>query len=237
MFTTIFIQPIYNVFVFILGLVPGGDVGLAIVILTLIVRVIFYPIFTSQIRTQMALQVVQPELDLIREKYKDKPQELVRRQGELFRKHHIRLSSMFGSLIVQLAIFLSLSSIFYRLKLPAIRTDLLYSFVHAPAAVSPSFFGLLDLSTAHHIVLAALVALSQYFVMRLTLRRTGPANTAKMTEAQLAAHKMQRQMMLYMFPVIMAIAAYFPAGAVGLYLLAMNLISLGQEWLIRRKPL
>jgi len=236
MFTTILVQPIYNVFIFILGFMPGGDVGLAIIFLTVIVRAIFYPVFTSQIRTQMALQVVQPELDELKEKYKDNPQELVRRQGELFKKHRIRLSSMLGSAILQIIIFLALSSIFYRLKLPAIRTDLLYSFVHAPAIVSPSFFGLLNLATTHHYVLAALVAVSQYVVMRLSLQRT-TSNTSKMSDAQLAAHQMQRQMMIYMFPAAMAAASYFPAGAVGLYLLTSNLISLGQEWLIRRKPL
>lgn len=236
MFTTILIQPVYNLFIFILGLVPGGDVGVAIIVLTLIVRAVFYPIFTSSIRTQMALQAVQPELDALKEKYKDNAAELVKRQGELFRQHKIRLPAMFGSLILQLAIFLTLSYVFFRLGLPHIRADLLYPFVHAPAVVGENFLGIFNLTTPHHAILALLVAATQYAVMRLTLQRTS-ANTSRMSREQLAAHQMQQKMMQYAFPIAMAAAAYFPAGAVGLYLLVMNLISLGQEWLIRRKPL
>ncbi len=236
MLQTILIQPIYNAFIFILGLVPGGDVGIAIIVLTIIVRAVFYPIFTSSIRTQMALQAVQPELDDLKEKLKGNQQELIRRQGELFQKHHIRPLSMLGSVVLQLVIFLSLSYVFFRLGLPHIRTDLLYPFVHAPAVVNEVFLGFFDLTTPHHWFLALLVALCQFFVMLLSLARTVP-NLSRMNDEQRRAHKLQRQMMLYMLPLVMAVAAYFPAGAVGLYLLVSTLISLGQEWLIRRRPL
>jgi YidC/Oxa1 family membrane protein insertase len=236
MFTTLLVQPIYNFFIFILGLVPGGDIGVAIIILTLIVRGIFYPVFTSSIRTQMALQVIQPELDAIKEKYKDNTQELVRRQTELFRAHKIKLPSMFGSVILQLVIFVTLSYVFFHLGLSSIHADLLYSYVHPPELINERFLGLLDLTRIHNIVLAVLVAITQYFVMRLSLQRM-KTDTSRMTDAQQTAHHMQRTMMQYLFPIAMAAAAYFPAGAVGLYLLVMNVISLGQEWLIRRKPL
>lgn len=236
MFTAILIQPIYNIFVLILGIVPNGDVGIAIILLTLIVRALFYPVFASSIRTQMALQAIQPELDELKEKYKGNNQEMVTRQAELFRKHRINLPSMFASLILQIVIFLSLSYVFFRLGLPHIRTDLLYPFVHAPQMVRENFIGLLNLTATHNAAIAILVAFTQYIVMRLSLQRAS-ANVAKMNESQLAAHKVQQRMMQYMFPLAMAAAAYFPAAAVGLYLLVSNLISLGQEWLIRRKPL
>lgn len=236
MFTTLLIQPIYNLFIFILGLVPGGDVGIAIIILTVLIRVLFYPLFTSQIRSQMALQALQPELDELKEKHKGNTAELARLQAELFRKHNVRPFALIGSAIVQIVIFLALSSIFYKLKLPEIRTDLLYSFISSPPAISPEFLGFFNLTSARHLVLALLVAATQYAVMHLSLARMTP-NTARMSEAARAAHTMQRTMMLYLFPAAMAAAAYFPAGAIGLYLLIMNLISLGQELLIRRKPL
>jgi YidC/Oxa1 family membrane protein insertase len=236
MFTTFLIEPIYNAFILILGLVPGGDVGVAIIALTLIVRVIFYPVFTSSIRTQMALQAVQPEIDALKVKYKDNTQEMVRRQSELFKAHKIKLPSMFGSILLQLVIFFTLSYVFFKLGLPAIRTELLYSFVHTPAVVNEHFLGFFNLTHTHNVLLAIVVAASQYFVMRLSLQRIKP-NTAAMSQTALAAHKLQQNMMLYMFPAAMAAAAYFPAGAVGLYLLIMNVISLGQEWMIRRKPL
>ncbi len=54
MFGTILINPLYNAFIFLVGVMPGGDVGLAIIAMTLIVRAVFYPAFSASIRTQMA---------------------------------------------------------------------------------------------------------------------------------------------------------------------------------------
>ena len=51
MFEALLIKPLYNAFVFLIGVVPGGDVGLAIIALTLIVRAIFYPAFTCLLYT------------------------------------------------------------------------------------------------------------------------------------------------------------------------------------------
>ena len=235
MFQTFLVQPIYNCFIFILGVVPHGDVGIAIIILTLLVRAVFYPTFASSIRTQMAMQVVQPEIAEINEKYKDDTMERSRRTAELFKLHRIRPFSLILSAIVQVVFFIALSYAFFSLGLPHIRTDLLYSFVHAPNLVNQHFLGFLDLTTAHHLILTAVIVVLQYVVIKLSLSRTkgGP----HMSPAQKAAQAMQQRMMLYLFPGMMAFIAYSFPGAVGLYLAVSNAVSLAQEWLIRRKPL
>ena len=63
MFETFFIQPIYNGFIFLIGVMPQGDVGLAIIALTIVVRAVFYPAFTASIRTQGGMQAIQGPLD------------------------------------------------------------------------------------------------------------------------------------------------------------------------------
>jgi membrane protein insertase Oxa1/YidC/SpoIIIJ len=57
---------------------PGGDVGLAIITLTILVRAVFYPAFAASIRTQMGMQAAQAELDEINKKYKDNAEERAR---------------------------------------------------------------------------------------------------------------------------------------------------------------
>jgi len=235
MFQTFLVQPIYNAFIFILGVVPTGDVGIAIIILTLVVRAIFYPTFASSIRTQMAMQVVQPEIAQINEKYKDDTMERSRRTAELFKLHRIRPFSLILSAIVQVVFFIALSYAFFNFGLPNIRVDLLYAFVHAPGVVSQHFLGFLDLTTTHHLVLTALIVALQYLVIKLSLSRT--QGGAHLTQAQRAAQDMQRRMMLYLFPAMMAFIAYSFPGAVGLYLAVSSAVSLAQEWLIRRRPL
>ncbi|MDE2213105.1 MAG: membrane protein insertase YidC [Patescibacteria group bacterium] len=215
---------------------PGGDVGLAIIVLTLLVRAVFYPVFASSIRTQMALQAVQPEIAEINERYKDDTMERSRRTTEVFRKHRIKPLSLVFATIVQLAIFFSLSYAFFRLGLPHIQTNLLYSFVPPPASVNENFLGILNLVSSGHIVLTCIVVVLQFIVIKLSLARTPPPGT-HLSEAQRAAQNMQRQMMLYLFPAVMAFVGYTFPGAVGLYLAATSAVSLAQEGLIRRKPL
>jgi YidC/Oxa1 family membrane protein insertase len=233
MFETLVIQPIYNGFIFLIGVMPQGDVGLAIIALTLIVRAVFYPAFTASIRTQMGMQAIQPELDEINKKYKDNSQERTKRTMALFKEHNVRPLAGFLSLLVQLPVFFGLYLAFFREGLPEIEHRLLYPFVEAPHMVSVDFFGLLDLLSTHNILLALIVALTQYAAIRFTIVRMG--NGENLTPERAAAHRVQKHMMLYFMPALMAVISYtFPAG-VGLYFTAGNLISLLQEWWIKRR--
>ncbi len=231
MFTTILVQPIYNLFVFLLGLMPHGDAGLAIVALTLIMRAVLYPVFTASIRTQMGMQAMQPELDQAEEKHKNDKETLTRVRMELLKKHKVNPFAGFGALIIQLVVLIALYFALFREGFPVINTELLYGFVHAPAAVSTNFFGLIDLLASHHIILSLIVAATQYLAILLTLRRTpSPTNPDKE-----AAHKLQSGLMLYFMPALMAVVSYTFPAAVGLYFVTSNLVSLGQELILKHQ--
>lgn len=231
MFQTILVQPIYNLFVAILGIVPSGDVAIAIIVLTLLMRLVLYPVFTASIRTQMGMAAMQSDLDQLKLKHKDDKEALAREQMGLFKKHKVNPLAGFGALFIQLAVIIALYFALFREGFPAIDLDLLYSFVHAPASVTTTFFGT-DLLTPHHIVLALLVGATQYAAIWLTLSRT-PIAVA--TGEKAAAARMQQQMMLYLMPAVMALTSYYFAGAVGIYFTATNIFSVGQEWLIKRQ--
>lgn len=234
MFTTFLIQPLYNAFIFLVGVAPWGDVGLAIIALTLLMRAVLYPLFTSSIRTQMGMAAMQAELDVATKKYKDKPEELTRERLALMKKYGVNPFAGFGALIAQLVLIIALYYALFREGFPQIDTALLYPFVHSPAMVATNFFGLFDLLTPHHIVLALVVGLTQYLAIRLTVARTG-SSVAPHDAGKAAAQKMQQNMMLYMMPALIAVISYSFAGAVGLYFTTSNLVSLGQEWIIRRQ--
>ncbi len=234
MFETFLIQPIYNGFIFLVGIMPQGDVGLAIIALTVIVRAVFYPAFTASIRTQMGMQAIQGQLDEINKKYKDNSEERTRRTMALFKEHNVRPFAGFVALIVQIPVFFALYLAFFREGLPNINTDLLYSFVGAPAAVSVNFFGILDMLAPHNVLLALLVGATQYAAIRLTLTRMKNGTSAASSE-RAAAQKIQQHMMLYFMPALMAAISYTFPAAVGLYFIAGNLISLAQEWWIKHR--
>ena len=233
MFQTFLVQPIYNAFVFLVGYMPHGDAGLAIIAMTLIMRAALYPVFTASIRTQMGMQAMQPELAAAEKRYKDDKEALGRERLALLRRHKVNPLAGILALVIQLTLIIALYFALFRENFPTIDTNLLYAFVHAPAAVSTSFFGILDLLTPHHLLLAVLVGATQYLAIRLTLKRTptqGEGDKAAMM-------KMQQQLMLYFMPALMGVFSYFFAGAVGLYFLTSNTVSVLQEWLIRRHVL
>lgn len=233
MFQTFLVEPIYNAFIFFVGIMPGGDAGLAIIAITLVMRIVLYPVFTASIRTQMGMQAMQPELEEVAEKFKNDKAALAHERLALLRKHKVNPLSGILALAVQLTLIIALYFALFQEGFPEVNTDLLYSFVSVPTAISTNFFGLLDLLTPNHILLALLVAASQYLAIRLTLRRTPlPASAAP---EKVAMMRMQQNMMLYVMPAAMAGVSYFFAGAIGLYFLAGNVISIGQEWLIRNK--
>src|ERR1700684_4368976 len=89
MFTTILIQPIYNVFVLLVDVMPHGDAGLAIISLTLLMRIVLYPLFSASIRTQMGMAAMQPELDAASEKYKADQEKLGKVRMELLKKYNV----------------------------------------------------------------------------------------------------------------------------------------------------
>ncbi|MBY0472963.1 YidC/Oxa1 family membrane protein insertase [Patescibacteria group bacterium] len=234
MFHTLLIDPFYNTFIFLIGIMPAGDVGLAIIAVTLIIRVIFYPLFASNIRTQMGMQALQGELDEINTKYKDDAQKRGELTMDLFRKHKVRPISAFLSLLVQIPVFIALYYAFFHEGLNPIATDLLYSFVHAPSVIATNFFGLVDLMAQHNIPIAVLVAVLQYLVVRYSFTRMDTPSSGKESDKQ-RAQKLQRQMMLYFLPTLMGVVSYTVPAAVGIYFIAGSVISLGQEWLIQRQ--
>jgi YidC/Oxa1 family membrane protein insertase len=235
MFETFLIKPLYNGFIFLIGVMPAGDVGFAIIVMTIIVRAVFYPAFTASIRTQMGMQAVQGEVDYINTKYKDNPDEKAKRTMQLFKDKKIRPFAGFVAILVQIPIFIALYYAFFRENLPHIETNLLYSFVSAPTSVNLQFLGFLNLLSVHNIILAAIVGGLQYLVVRVSLLRTktGPQSTLAPQKAQ--AQAMQQNMMLYFMPVLFAVITYSLPAAAGLYFGVGNLISLGQEFLIKRQ--
>lgn len=231
MFTTFLVQPIYNLFVFLIGLMPQGDAVLAIVVMTLIMRAVLYPVFTASIRTQMGMQAMQPELDAAEEKYKGDKAALTRERIALLKKYNVNPFAGFGALIIQLTVLIALYFALFREGFPAIDQSLLYAFVQVPTQVSTTFFGLVDILSPHHAVLALLVGVSQYVAIRLTLSRTpSPTHPDKQM-----AHKLQSQMMLYFMPALMAVVSYTFPAAVGVYFVTGNLVSIFQEWILKRK--
>ncbi|MCC2631100.1 MAG: 60 kDa inner rane insertion protein preprotein translocase subunit YidC [Candidatus Paceibacter sp.] len=228
-FATIFYIPLYNALVWLIDILPGHPAWVAVVLLTVIIRFVLYPLSKSSIKTQILMKQIEPEIQKIREKITDKAEQ-GRKTLELYRSKGINPFAGFLLLLIQLPIVFGLYKVFSS-GLPKIDTTLLYSFVAVPESVAMSFFGL-DLASAPlRIVLAILAVITQFIQINLAL----PKVTRKEggTFQNDLAYSMNMQMR-YILPLIMFPIAYISA-VIALYLITTNIFMTAQEIFVKRR--
>jgi YidC/Oxa1 family membrane protein insertase len=108
MFTTIIIQPIFNLLVLIYALIPGHNFGLAIIIFTIIVRLLMWPLVKKQLHHAKALRELQPELKKIKAAAKGDRQKESQLTMELYKEKEINPFASLGIVLVQLPILIGL---------------------------------------------------------------------------------------------------------------------------------
>lgn len=109
-FTTIIIQPIFNLLVLIYALIPGHNFGLAIIIFTVIVRLLMWPFVKKQIRQAKSMRELQPELKKIKAAAKGDKQKESAMTMELYKERGVNPFASLGIVIVQLPIIIGLYS-------------------------------------------------------------------------------------------------------------------------------
>lgn len=224
-------HPMYNALAFLISVVPGGDVGLAVIILTVLVRIILFPLAFSASRTQRAMRAVDPELKALREKLKDNKEALARETMALFKKNKINPFASIFFIVVQIPIIIGLYWVFSAEGASLVFDPaILYSFVEVPSAASLMLFGVFDLS-GKSIVLSVLVAVTQYFYASL-LMPIAPVSTGKSFQDDLS--KSMHIQMRYVFPLILGVIAYAISGVIALYFLVANIFGILQELVVKR---
>jgi YidC/Oxa1 family membrane protein insertase len=221
----------YNALALIVSYVPGADVGIAVILLTVVVRLILFPLAYSATRTQMAMREIDPELKRIREELKENKEELAKKTMALFREHKINPFASIFFLLIQLPIIIGLYSVFYvEGKSFIFDPALLYSFVHAPEHVSLVFLNIIDLA-GKSIILAVIVAATQFLYSRLMMP-TAPQTTGKSFQDDLS--RSMHLQMRYVFPIVIGVIAYATNGVIALYFVVSNLFGIMQELVVKR---
>lgn len=108
MFETLLVRPVFNLLEFIYAIIPGHDLGIAIIIFTAIIRLLLWPLVHKQLHHAKLMRELQPELRKIKKAAKGDKQKEVRLQMELYKERGIKPFSSIGTLIVQIPIFIAL---------------------------------------------------------------------------------------------------------------------------------
>ena len=108
MFKTFVEQPVFNLLVVIYALLPGHDLGLSIILFTIVIRLLLWPLVRKQLHHTKAMRKLQPELKKLKKAASGDRQKEARMQMELYKEHGVKPFSTIGTLIVQIPIFIAL---------------------------------------------------------------------------------------------------------------------------------
>lgn len=260
----IVVQPIFNVLILIYSVVPFADFGIALIILTILIRFLLLPIVRRQLRQAKAMRAIQPELAKIRKAAKGNKQLEGMQMLELYKKNGIKPFRSILILLIQLPIFIALFQVIkiftdHRQDIGRYTYDFLENIpiikelIANPDSFNQKLFGFIDL-TQHAIspegvsivlVLLALVAAwTQYIVSKQTMPHEdggkrlrdilAEAGTGKEPDQAEMNAVMMRKMMKFLPFMMFIIMVNLPA-ALALYYGVSNIVAAIQQHFILKR--
>jgi len=236
---TVFYQPIFNILIFIINNITFGDVGFAIILVTIIVKLALSPLTKKSIRSQILMKRMEPEMKQIKIDFPNK-EEQAKKTFELYKKYGTNPFSGCLVVILQLPVIFALYYVFY--KGLTIDPKLIYSFIQVPASLHTNFLGLIEMGSKS-IFLGVLAGITQFVQGYLStpvkakklevVKEIGRTEESKTFQEQLS-DSMQMNVR-YILPVFIAFVAWKISAAVALYWIVSNIFTIVQEWYIRRQ--
>lgn len=225
MFNEIFYRPLFNALVFLYTQVTFHDLGLAIILLTVIVRVVLYPFFHKSVRNQRIMQMIQPQIKKVQEEHKDNKERQAAALLEVYKEHKVNPFSSILLLFIQIPVLIALYHVFL-IGLGPDAFGSLYGFITRPDAFNFDFLGLINLHE-RSMLMVGLTALAQYFQARLALP---PAQKGRVPTSM---EKMGQQM-AYVGPVLAFVILVNLPAAISLYWLTGAVFSIFQQVIVNR---
>ncbi len=233
LFHVVLYQPIFNLFVFLYNIVPGHDLGLVILLITILIRLALLPLTKAQINAQQSAKVLQPKIDAAKKQFANDKQAQSQAIMEIYKQHKVNPASGCLPILVQLPILIAL---YYVLQDGLVSANLqatLYAFVHNPGKINTVSLTLFDL--AHpNVVLAVLAGVAQFWQAKLMMGKNTTVPKIPGAEDESMMNIMNKQM-LYMMPVLTAIIGMrLPAGLTLYWFFGTVLMALQQIFLSKK---
>ncbi len=232
LFHTVFYNPIYNALVTFVALIPRGDVGVAVILVTIIIRLILLPFSLSAARTQRVMKTLEPKLKELKEIHKGNKEKEALETLALYKSAEVNPFASILTVFVQIPVLLALFWVFNYEPFPHINLERLYTFTPVPGSSSLLFLGLISVA-GKSIVLAVIAGVTQYIQAHVAL-----LGTMKPSDTKGAQQDFQRIMGLqlkYVFPFLIGMISYSTSGAIALYFITTNIMGVFQEFYIQKR--
>lgn len=224
--------PIYNLLILLVDYVPNGDIGIAVILVTLAVKLITSPLSISAAKTQRRMRIIEPQLKALREKYKTDKEKQAREMMAMYKNNGIRPFSSLLAILIQLPVIIALYLVFIKEKLMTVNMALVYSFVPLPTQISTLFLGIFP-TTGHSIILAIFAAGLQFAQAYVTI----PVPEKSKNPTGFSGEEFARAIALqsrYILPLLIGVFAY-TSGAIALYFMTSSIVGIIQEYYVRRQ--
>ena len=227
LFNEIFYKPLFNGLIFLYNIIPNHDMGVSIIALTIIIRLILWPLTNKGIKSQKALTALQPKIEELKKKFKDNKEGQAKALMALYSENKINPLAGILPLLIQIPIIIALWQVF----LNSTNSDFssIYVFIEAPAKIQTVFLGLFDL-TKRSVLLAMIAGILQYFQTKMILPSYAKTSEGKSSGNADFGRIMSKQM-LYFGPVISVVIFWTLPAALPLYWIIVTLMTILQQYL------
>lgn len=200
-------QPLAATLLFLYSVVPLHDYGIAVILLTLLTRLLLYPLNTQSIKAQLKLSQLQPKLKEIQKTITDKTEQ-ARATLELYKKEGVNPLSSILPILIQLPLLVGLWQLFT---------------VPPPDSISPLFLGVINLQNPN-VILAVGAGIAQFFQAKYSTPPSVKGDKQMMPPA-----------LLYFFPIFTFLILSSLPSALGLYWLSSSVFGIAQQWIVTKK--
>jgi len=197
-FTVLLYQPLFNLLILLYEYVPGHDFGVAVILLTVLIRLLLYPLMAESLRVQKVTAKIQPQMKEIQEKYKDNKEKQATLIMQLWQENKINPFASFLFLLIQIPILWGLYWVFLN-GFKDGTLSMIYGFLPHPGSINPMFLGMINLSAAYPL-LAIIAAVLQYLQVKMMMPPK-PANTGKERNQSEQFAEIMRLQSVYVMPV------------------------------------
>lgn len=240
MFRTFITKPFLNFLVFVASILPDHNLGIAIIVLTILVKLLLFFPTQHAMKGQKEMQKLQPKLDELKRRHKDDSKLLQAETMKLWKEHKV---NPFQSCLPMLVQFPILIGLFYTVRdgsVLALSRHLIYEpFQNLPWSFNTHFF-MFDLLLPSIFVFPATLFVLQFLQMKLSFAMSARKKAAaderdgKKKEEPASQQQMQQRIMLYGLPVMIAFFALQFPTAVSLYWGISTLFAIGQQIVVNR---
>lgn len=237
MWNTYIYEPLYNTFVFILGHSPNYSTGFAVIVFTILVKLLLFPLYQKSIYSQQILRTIDPKIKEIQQKYKDNREELGKKLMEIYKEYKINPLTSFFLILIQIPILFALYKVFSQGLIN--HEGALYSFVKMPENPQNIFLGFVDM-TKPLILFSILAGITQHIQAKISFPKTEDKKVEveekkKQPSFQDELAKNMRVQVIYILPLMIVFIGAVLPSAITLYWIVVNIFGIAQEKYVKSK--